>query len=123
MTVSFLQLEHVIREQDPLKQGLKLISIHNFTYILVYSRARSIKTRIETKEKTPGLINRIYSRARSIKTRIETSVGFQCCRQFGNIREQDPLKQGLKHVLGHGWFYLSLDSRARSIKTRIETSL
>ena len=37
-----------------------------------------------------------------------------------DIREQDPLKQGLKHA----WVLLArscLNSRARSTKTRIET--
>jgi len=60
-----------IREQDPLKQGLKQISdiveIHN----------------------------RGDSRARSTKTRIETKTG-SVIQQSKIIREQDPLKQGLK---------------------------
>ena len=38
-----------IREQDPLKQGLKPNRIKNFLWYCSDSRARSIKTRIETK--------------------------------------------------------------------------
>ena len=71
------QVHHIvfwrIREQDPLKQGLKRFFNYSISEIIKYSRARSIKTR------------------------IETSVQFG--RQFYQylIREQDPLKQGLKH--------------------------
>ena len=38
-----------IREQDPLKQGLKLIHSPSRLHTDQYSRARSTKTRIETK--------------------------------------------------------------------------
>jgi len=66
---------------------------------LPYSRARSIKTRIETFVKLVELKQPYaYSRARSIKTRIET------------ITEAD-------------FTGLDDDSRARSIKTRIETNI
>ncbi len=62
----------------------------------------------------------IYSRARSIKTRIETKAA-KAIPGSKWIREQDPLKQGLKQV----WMKQTCDrggnSRARSIKTRIET--
>ena len=61
-----------IREQDPLKQGLK-----------------PKKARIQE-------LMRDDSRARSIKTRIETSVHVQRTDYQAPIREQDPLKQGLK---------------------------
>ena len=61
-----------IREQDPLKQGLKLGLVGS-------SRA--------------GTTN---SRARSIKTRIETVVVGVDPAATSKIREQDPLKQGLK---------------------------
>ena len=37
-----------IREQDPLKQGLKLFEMEIYAVPREYSRARSIKTRIET---------------------------------------------------------------------------
>ena len=37
-----------------------------------------------------------HSRARSIKTRIETTVALQYAVATPSIREQDPLKQGLK---------------------------
>ena len=39
------------------------------------------------------------------------------------IREQDPLKQGLKPNLARALIVSIADSRARSIKTRIETSI
>jgi len=62
----------IIREQDPLKQGLKLIMVGE-----------------DKPEKSD-------SRARSTKTRIETNYSSwcECCKCW--IREQDPLKQGLK---------------------------
>jgi len=63
-----------------------------------------------------------YSRARSIKTRIETIVPEFGRHQFPCIREQDPLKQGLKQSLPSAVMPGRYDSRARSIKTRIETS-
>ena len=60
------------------------------------SRARSIKTRIETC--FPGKSSKLcdYSRARSIKTRIETYKIPDDSNWTYEIREQDPLKQGLK---------------------------
>ena len=62
-----------------------------------YSRARSTKTRIETAWDQTGLERIKYSRARSTKTRIETSVyTVSTSERFSRIREQDPLKQGLK---------------------------
>ena len=45
--ISSLQLDY-IREQDPLKQGLKQMSIQTMKRSFLNSRARSIKTRIET---------------------------------------------------------------------------
>ncbi len=60
-----------IREQDPLKQGLKP-PIHMISPLILYD-----------------------SRARSTKTRIETQ--FLLLLEYTDIiREQDPLKQGLK---------------------------
>ena len=41
--------------------------------------------------------------------------------KFGGIREQDPLKQGLKQTLVKTSLRGMTYSRARSIKTRIET--
>ncbi|MGB9928018.1 MAG: hypothetical protein ACPK85_06380 [Methanosarcina sp.] len=45
-----------------------------------------------------------------------------CCYVVDShiIREQDPLKQGLKPEVEPGSLYTETDSRARSIKTRIE---
>ena len=112
-----------------------------------YSRARSIKTRIETLlYHTIESIKYTYSRARSIKTRIETEkyvsrnpsqrireqdplkqglkpsvYGLSLCFLI-TIREQDPLKQGLKHITHDTTIPpAAKNSRARSIKTRIET--
>ena len=39
------------------------------------------------------------------------------------IREQDPLKQGLKQILSFKVYISDTNSRARSIKTRIETMI
>jgi len=84
-----------IREQDPLKQGLK----PHLIYIKVgesdNSRARSTKTRIETNRLSLFYSSSSDSRARSTKTRIETANS-NGNTQGCSIREQDPLKQGLK---------------------------
>ncbi len=64
-------MPELIREQDPLKQGLKPGKLSVNLHGAGHSRARSIKTRIET----------------------ELQYGTQQC---SIIREQDPLKQGLK---------------------------
>jgi len=87
----------LIREQDPLKQGLKPFFPSSLLPLLSNSRARSIKTRIETEVSffVPVLFFQ-HSRARSIKTRIETK------NKIAGITSD-------------------CDSRARSIKTRIET--
>jgi len=63
-----------IREQDPLKQGLKL----HWNLYRPFSKQ--------------------YSRARSIKTRIETPIYIFLQYYYNMIREQDPLKQGLKQL-------------------------
>jgi len=112
----------LIREQDPLKQGLK-----PFVYLLgriffSYSRARSTKTRIETLIPETLLLSKSNSRARSTKTRIETHKTGLHPRRFRMIREQDPLKQGLKLIVPSRVIPAKLYSRARSTKTRIETA-
>ena len=48
-----------------------------------------------------------YSRARSTKTRIETPVCLYG-QHMEFIREQDPLKQGLKQPLSTGLFPISI---------------
>jgi len=63
----------IIREQDPLKQGLKPSFIFFSPLKRINSRARSIKTRIETPCSGILLSCESNSRARSIKTRIETT--------------------------------------------------
>jgi len=64
-----------------------------------------------------------HSRARSTKTRIETTLLSSYPLPAGRIREQDPLKQGLKlhAVPPAATVRRSQNSRARSTKTRIET--
>ena len=63
----------IIREQDPLKQGLKLKKVVSDRLVTFDSRARSTKTRIETSSHSIFLSRLFgYSRARSTKTRIET---------------------------------------------------
>ncbi|AKB60706.1 hypothetical protein MSMAP_0721 [Methanosarcina mazei SarPi] len=113
-----------IREQDPLKQGLKLVRILWILDISLNSRARSIKTRIETVARMVfrSYLRHSYSRARSIKTRIETPNQSKPESLAVSIREQDPLKQGLKHSAGGAAVTMGGNSRARSIKTRIETN-
>ena len=66
-----------------------------------HSRARSTKTRIETGESMTWLIEYSKnSRARSTKTRIETmDYALSGTSTDNRIREQDPLKQGLKHKI------------------------
>ena len=135
-----------IREQDPLKQGLKPLSFFSTLLNWFNSWARSIKTRIETSWNLGyRQLYRVDSWARSIKTRIETSNGndyhitcfwnswarsiktrietnyVEAEQCVSMIREQDPLKQGLKPII---WLIMAMPSCyswARSIKTRIET--
>ncbi len=98
MTHPLLYPQYLIREQDPLKQGLKPYFFKKLFLFFSYSWARSIKTRIET----------------------FWLIFVMACASAHHIREQDPLKQGLKHkiiLLCQSCKY----SRARSIKTRIET--
>jgi len=64
----------VIRMQDPLKQGLKHMIVPECQSNLIYSNARSTKTRIETDRRVPYSNLVSYSNARSTKTRIETQV-------------------------------------------------
>ena len=71
MRIVFCVMRMRIREQDPLKQGLKPSPARQKENLDRYSRARSIKTRIETRESWVH-------------------------RRHNIIREQDPLKQGLK---------------------------
>ena len=85
----------IIREQDPLKQGLKPTAFSTHLDMTDYSRARSTKTRIETSELQKQHLLFQDSRARSTKTRIETQT-ILSLRLQDIIREQDPLKQGLK---------------------------
>ena len=112
--------------------------------VTAHSRARSTKTRIETNKYHLKSFAFNYSRARSTKTRIETNLYYvfmhmRCIREqdplkqglkleggtdkdkIKLIREQDPLKQGLKQIWNCCVQDPGTDSRARSTKTRIET--
>ena len=62
----------MVREADPLKQGLKLV----------------IRRSTPFRHKSPG--------SRSIKTRIETIRDRRGRAPLFLVREADPLKQGLK---------------------------
>ena len=87
-----------IREQDPLKQGLK-----HFGSRCMAMFFGGIREQDPLKQ---GLKLTLYS----------------ICVIISLIREQDPLKQGLKHQrLNLQEVNYHSDSRARSTKTRIET--
>jgi len=86
----------IIREQDPLKQGLKHKGKDNMTETITDSRARSIKTRIETQRSSRKHPKRFLIREQDplkqgLKLTVTTYDGASL-----DIREQDPLKQGLK---------------------------
>jgi len=86
------------------------------------SRARSIKTRIETFLAVPLASSSAIREQDPLKQGLKLYIIYYIYQSYHGIREQDPLKQGLKLLL----FYIYLASveysRARSIKTRIETS-
>jgi len=93
LTIRFFKL---VREQHPLKQGLRLLnSTTSFTFSPCQI-ATSIKTRIETPS--------------------QLASGSLC-----KVREQHPLKQGLRLSLVEIRDILVPSQRATSIKTRIET--
>ena len=80
----------------PLKQGLKLLKSSSISFCPKSCYATSIKTRIETKERSKKMSKKIGCYATSIKTRIETP--FHNIRQSAiNVVMLLPLKQGLKH--------------------------
>ena len=87
----------LIREQDPLKQGLKQ---HNITladgYIMKIREQDPLKQGLKHQPGSCQTRKNENSRARSTKTRIETTLFRTYNRVPGIIREQDPLKQGLK---------------------------
>ena len=137
-----------IREQDPLKQGLKPEGLENHCILPhTNSRARSTKTRIETGFDSPDCYNIpfdireqdplkqglkpkdtawIHYDMTLIREQDPLKQGLKLL-MFINpilpiivIREQDPLKQGLKlHFVLQSQIFDN--SRARSTKTRIET--
>ena len=89
--------------------------------ILPYSRARSTKTRIETFLNSGSSPKSVTIREQDpLKQGLKLEGGVNNIAQ-GSIREQDPLKQGLKLYFTSFLNYNFLNSRARSTKTRIET--
>ena len=112
-----------IREQDPLKQGLKLTCKESQVQGIEIREQDPLKQGLKQALAAALVADCINSRARSIKTRIETYFHRPHRGRAPGIREQDPLKQGLKlQPKTRAASSLSY-SRARSIKTRIETYL
>jgi len=107
--------------QDPLKQGLKLDCTLLYHLLVLYSNARSTKTRIETTDKTnQGVHNDRIRMQDPLKQGLKRSFISMSANEF-NIRMQDPLKQGLKLWIVHSFSPCIIYSNARSTKTRIET--
>ena len=84
-----------IREQDPLKQGLKRATPCSPIFSFCIREQDPLKQGLKPHICKIKRQNNIHSWARSTKTRIETgSATLAIDPAF--IREQDPLKQGLK---------------------------
>ena len=86
----------LIREQDPLKQGLKLIFAMPAASNPIHSRARSIKTRIETYPVVLFVYINSIREQDPLKQGLKPQLPGQGSIRTWQIREQDPLKQGLK---------------------------
>ncbi len=110
-------------EQDPRKQGLKLYRFPRRIQDYSTRRARSKKTRIETKNML--MCGHLIQprRARSKKTRIETWGLQWLAHLLAQLGEQDPRKQGLKRFSARPNPLQPPPRRARSKKTRIETRI
>ncbi|AAM33066.1 hypothetical protein MM_3370 [Methanosarcina mazei Go1] len=101
----------IIREQDPLKQGLKLNTL-TYLFLLVFIREQD-PLKQGLKQSVQFFSCQVvdgYSRARSTKTRIETKEDLDYLKEHNIIREQDPLKQGLKR----DEYYFIITARADS---------
>jgi len=134
-----------VLEQNPPKQGLKQLApeasiatkerfrakstktrietrfFGDIKNIFQRFRAKSTKTRIETPRYEKTYTTKLCFRAKSTKTRIETI--FKCFTLVWSIDvlEQNPPKQGLKPVLSTFPAGRFSSFRAKSTKTRIET--
>ena len=112
---------HVVRDQHPLKQGLrpafslanclpstrprptstktriKTVDDHG-SGVNYYARPRptSTKTRIKTRDVQCTSLTAVSPRPTSTKTRIKTLANGQLSRDTVNVRDQHPLKQGLR---------------------------
>ena len=86
-----------IREQDPLKQGLKLLESLHVESNSIIREQDPLKQGLKLKNLSFSNPSYGNSRARSTKTRIETIYCQYSHGHYQVIREQDPLKQGLKH--------------------------
>ena len=96
-----------IREQDPLKQGLKPFLSSEVTSTEKIREQDPLKQGLKPFGAAISAAIWPDSRARSIKTRIETAlVPYVAILALG-IREQDPLKQGLK-LMVRSLFLISL---------------
>ncbi len=93
-----------------------------WAYFGFNSRARSIKTRIETFCNEILKIPIEYSRARSIKTRIETRGMVREGRAGNKDSRARSIKTRIETLQIVTFKYFQPYSRARSIKTRIETA-
>ena len=87
-----------IREQDPLKQGLKRLVFAFLWSCINDSRARSTKTRIETIFRIVDSLLFYHIREQDPLKQGLKRLGTPLISESKKIREQDPLKQGLKPV-------------------------
>ena len=110
-----------IREQDPLKQGLKHNPIERHAVNRYIREQDPLKQGLKHHLICIQFIKLRDSRSRSTKTRIETIYQYLVILLITPIREQDPLKQGLKPICLILFNSVHSNSRARSTKTRIET--
>ena len=113
----------IVRDQHPLKQGLRPeCRRDDLIHFQARPRPTSTKTRIKTSFSNTGLAGIATSpRPTSTKTRIKT-VRPAGCRPHHRVRDQHPLKQGLRPRLkGVKTEALPSCPRPTSTKTRIKT--
>ena len=110
-----------LREQLPLKQGLRQINSISIAYLKIAQRTTSTKTRIKTSPYASKGLPVHPQRTTSTKTRIKTHISDYCLPLSKMLREQLPLKQGLRHLQQSPYFCLYCSQRTTSTKTRIKT--
>ena len=91
-------IDFILREQLPLKQGLRQDDsvIVNPT-VMTLREQLPLKQGLRPEEIRPSLICTLTQRTTSTKTRIKTQ-GISFIRPFKALREQLPLKQGLRPI-------------------------